>query len=96
MQTKWCKTWPIALILRWITGESQASKLPIALQTDQGPINDPQKIINEINSYLAKINERRIKDKRFLSVHNADDLKEFINSKKPEGVHFNIPLLKSD
>ena len=30
------------------------------------------------------------------SDHNADVLKEFINSKKPENIHFKVPLITSD
>ena len=37
-----------------ITGQSQANKLPSALQSDQGPINNPQEIIDEMNLYFAK------------------------------------------
>ena len=71
-------------------------KLPSPLTSDQGPINNPQEIIDEINLYFANVNDRLIKDKQPFSDHNADVLKEFINSKKPENIHFNIPLIKSD
>ena len=79
-----------------ITGQSQANKLPSALQFDQGPINNPQEIIDEMNLYFAKVSDRLIKDKRSFGDLNADVLKEFINSKKPENIHFNVPLIKSD
>ena len=79
-----------------ITGQSQANKLPSALQSDQGPINNPREIIDEMNLYFAKVSDRLIKDKRPFSDRNADVLKEFINSKKPENMHFNVPLIKSD
>ena len=79
-----------------ITGQSQANKLPSALQSDQGPIDNPQEIIDEMNLYCAKVSDRLIKDKRSFSDRNADVLKEFINSKKPENIHFNVPLIKSD
>ena len=67
-----------------ITGQSHANKLPSALQSDQGPISNPQEIINEMNLDFAKVSDRLIKDKRPFSDRNADVLKEFINSKKPE------------
>ena len=49
-----------------ITGHSQANKLSSALQSDQGPINNPQEIIDEMNLYFAKVSNRMInvKDKR--------------------------------
>ena len=62
-----------------ITGQSQANKLPPALLSDQGPINNPQEIIDEMNLYFAKVSDRLIKDKRPFSDLNADVLKEFIN-----------------
>ena len=43
-----------------ITGQSQTNKLPSALQSDQGPINNPQEIIDEINSYFAMVSDRLI------------------------------------
>ena len=49
-----------------------------------------------MNSYFAKVSDRLISDKRPFSEHNADVLKEFINSKKPENIHFKVPLIKSD
>ena len=51
-----------------------------------------------MNLYFAKVSNRliNVKDKRPFSDHNADVLKEFINSKKPENIHFNVPLIKSD
>ena len=49
-----------------------------------------------MNLYFAKVSDRLIKDKRPFSDLNADILKEFINSKKPENIHFNVPLIKSD
>ena len=49
-----------------------------------------------MNLYYAKVNDRLIKDKRPFRDHNADVLKEFINSKKPENIHFNVSLIKSD
>ena len=79
-----------------ITGQSQANKLPPALQSDQGLINNPQEIIDEMNLYFAKVSDRLIKDKRPFSDRNADVLKELINSKKPENIHCNVPLIKSD
>ena len=79
-----------------ITGQYQANKLPSALQSDQGPINSPQEIIDEMNSYFAQVSDRLITDKLPFSDHNADVLKEFINSKKPENIHFKVPLIKTD
>ena len=79
-----------------ITGQSQANKLPSALQSDKGPINNPQEIIDEMNLYFAKVSDRLIKDKRPFSARIADIPKEFINSKKPENIHFNVPLIKLD
>ena len=79
-----------------ITGQSQANKLPSALQSDQEPINNPQEIIDEMNLYFAKVSDRLIKDKRPFSDRNADVPKEFINSKKPENIHVNVSLIKSD
>ena len=78
-----------------ITGQSQANKLPSALQSDQGPINNPQEIIDEMYLYFAKVSDRLIKDKRPFGDRIADVLKELINSKKPENIHFNVPLIKS-
>ena len=49
-----------------------------------------------MNLYFAKVSDRRITDKRPFSDHIADVLKEFINSKKPENIHFNVPLIESD
>ena len=49
-----------------------------------------------MNSYFAKVSDRLINDKRPFSDHNADELKEFINSKKPENIYFKVPLIKSD
>ena len=49
-----------------------------------------------MNLYFAKVSDRLIKDKRPFSDRNADVLKKFINSKKPENIHFNILLIKSD
>ena len=49
-----------------------------------------------MNSYFAKIIERLIKDKLSFREYYADVLKELINFKKPENVHFNMPLLKPD
>ena len=46
--------------------------------------------------WSAKVSDRLIKDKRPFSDRIADVLKEFINSKKPENIHFNAPLIKSD
>ena len=43
-----------------------------------------------------KVSDRLIKDKRPFSDRIADVLKEFINSKKPENIHFNVPLIISD
>ena len=40
--------------------------------------------------------DRLITDKRPFSDHNAEVLKEFINLKKPENIHFKVPLIKSD
>ena len=79
-----------------ITGQSQANKLPSALQSDQGPINNPQEIIDEMNLYFVKVSDILITDKRPFSDRIADVLQEFINSKKPENIHFNVPLIKSD
>ena len=64
--------------------------------SDQGPINNLQEIIDKMSLYFAKVSDRLIKDKRPFSDRNADVLKEFINSKKPENIHFNVPLIKSD
>ena len=79
-----------------ITENSQTNKLPSAIQTDQGPINNPEKIIDEMNSYFATVSDRLIKNKRPFSDHNAGVLKEFINFKKPENIHFKVLLIKSD
>ena len=79
-----------------ITGQSQANKLPSALQSDQGPINNPQKFIDEMNLYFAKVSDKLIKDKRPFSDRIAYVMKEFIYSKKPQNIHFNVPLIKSD
>ena len=49
-----------------------------------------------MNSYFAKVSDRLIKDKRPFSDHNAYVLNEFINSKKPENIHFKVPLIKSE
>ena len=49
-----------------------------------------------MNSYFANVSDRLIKGKRPFSDHNADVLKEFINSKTPENIHFKVPLIKSD
>ena len=49
-----------------------------------------------MNSYFAKVSDRLITDKRPFSDHNADVLKEFINSRKPENIYFKVPLIKSD
>ena len=49
-----------------------------------------------MNLYFAKVSDRLIKDKRPFSDRIADVLKEFINSKKPENIHFNVPLIKPD
>ena len=46
--------------------------------------------------YFAKVSDRPIKNKRPFSDRIADVLKEFINSKKLENIHFNVPLIKSD
>ena len=40
-----------------IAGQSQANKLPSALQSDQGPINNLQEIIDEMNSYFVKVTD---------------------------------------
>ena len=45
--------------------------------------------------YFAKVSDRLIKDKRPFGDRIADVLKELINSKKPENIHFNVPLIKS-
>ena len=79
-----------------INGKSRVNKLPSALQIDQGPINNHEEIIDENNSYFAKVSDKLIKDKRPFSDHNAGVLKEFINSNKPENIHFKVPLIKSD
>ena len=57
---------------------------------------NPEEIIDEMNSYFAKVSDRLIKDKWPVSDHSADVLKEFINSKKTENIHFKVPLIKSD
>ena len=49
-----------------------------------------------MNSYFAKVSDRLITYKWPLSDHNADLLKEFINSKTPGNIHFKVPLIKSD
>ena len=49
-----------------------------------------------MNLYFAKVSDRLIKDKRPFSGRNANVIKEFINSKKPENIHFNVSLIKSD
>ena len=49
-----------------------------------------------MNSYFAKVSYRLITDKRLFSDHNADVMKVFINSKKPEYIYFKVPLIKSD
>ena len=79
-----------------MTGQSQANKLPSALQSNQGPINNPQEIIDEMNLLFAKVSDRLIKDKQPFSDRIANVLKEFINSKKPENIHYNVSLIKSD
>ena len=71
-----------------ITGQSQANKLPSALPSDQGPINNPQEIIDEMNLHFAKVSDTLIKDKRPFSDRIADVLMEFINSKKSENFTF--------
>ena len=75
-------------IIKDITGQSQANKLLSTLQSDQGRINNPQQIIDEMNLYFAKVCDGLIKDKPPFSDRNADVLKEFINSKKPEQYTF--------
>ena len=78
-----------------ITGQSHPNKLPLALQFDQGPIM-LQEIIDEMNLCFAKVSDRLIKDIRPFSDRSAEVLKEFIlNSKKPENIHFSVPLIKS-
>ena len=47
-----------------------------------------------MNLYFAKVSDRVIKDKWPFSDRNADVLKEFVNSKKPEYIHFNHRRLK--
>ena len=59
-------------------------------------MNNPEEIIDEMNSYFAKVSDKLVKYKRPFIDHNADVLKEFINSKKPENIHFKVPLIKSD
>ena len=49
-----------------------------------------------MNWYFAKVSNRLITDKWPFSDHNADVLKEFINSKIPENIYFKVPLIKSD
>ena len=54
-----------------------------------------QEIIDEMNLCFAKVSDRLIKDIRPFSDRSAEVLKEFINSKKPENIHFSVPLIKS-
>ena len=52
--------------------------------------------INEMNLYFTKVSDRLIKDKRPFNDRNAVKIMEFVNSRKPENVHFKVPLIKSD
>ena len=46
--------------------------------------------------YFTKVSDRLIKDKRPFNDRNAVKIMEFVNSRKPENVHFKVPLIKSD
>ncbi|MCG8066696.1 MAG: hypothetical protein JAY84_02445 [Candidatus Thiodiazotropha taylori] len=79
-----------------ITGQSNANRMPSVLQTEEGMSSDPQIIIDEMNLFFTKVSERIIKDKRPFSDQHAVKILDFVNSRKPENIHFQVPLITSD
>ena len=79
-----------------ITGQSNSNRIPSVLHSEEGHLNTHPEIINEMNLYFTKVSDRLIKDKRPFNDRNAVKIMEFVNSRKPENVHFKVPLIKSD
>ena len=79
-----------------ITGQSNSNRIPSALHSEEGQLNTPPEIISEMNLYFTKVSDRLVKDKRPFNYRNAVNITEYVNSRKPENVHFKVPLIKSD
>ena len=58
----------------------RVSKIPSKLKSESQTFKDPKRIINEINTYFAKIGRRLINDRRSSNRHQADMIKSFIDS----------------
>ena len=64
------------------------------LHSEAGQLNTPPEIINEMNLYFTKDSDRLIKERRPFNNRNAVKIIEFVNSRKPENVHFNVPHIE--
>ena len=49
-----------------------------------------------MNLYFTKASDRLIKGRRPFNDRNAIKNMEFVNARKPENVHFNVSLIKTD
>ena len=84
------------VIFYCLTGQSNSNRIRSVLHSEEGQLNTQPEIINEMNLYFTKVSHRLIKDKRPFNDRNAVKIMEFVNSRKPENVHFKVPLIKSD
>ncbi|MCU7800562.1 MAG: reverse transcriptase family protein [gamma proteobacterium symbiont of Lucinoma myriamae] len=78
-----------------LQSQTKDSSIPEELKVDSESYNDLQTIVNKLNSYFANISDR-LKTTNQVDNYNQNDLnklKTFIETKVPNEVQFNIPLM---
>ena len=76
-------------------GTSTSKKLPEELVINNERINDANDIANKLNSYFTSIAEVLNENTLHGSTINTEKISQFIDSKVPEQIQFNIPFIQT-